>query len=222
MVHTRRLGQASTSLHLKFFQPGGRCTVLLLHLGHGFAEGIDEAVHRHGFRTLGSSVCVARYSWRVSMKKHVFLLLNNRATFFVLQPDIWGVFYYLSLYTHTNVQKPTLTSCAHLLSGNKEEKRSRVLESNRPGFESWLCHLHLLISQHKMLIHFSSSGMLPGLKRIILVQESCSRNVSFVASHSTIRGVRVCVYTQMHTLSLCSSRIPCELGKCTWTMTRRE
>lgn len=65
------------------------CTVLLLHLGHGFAEGIDEAVHRHAFGTLGSSVSANRNSWRVSMKKHMFLLLNNGTTFFVFQPDIW-------------------------------------------------------------------------------------------------------------------------------------
>lgn len=32
---------------------------------------------------------------------------------------------------------------------------------------------------------------------------------------------KVCVYTQMHALAACSSRIPCELRKCIWTMILR-
>lgn len=64
--------------------------------------------------------------------------------------------------------------------------------------------------------------MLPGLKGIILAQENCSRNVSFTTSRSKIRGVQVCVYTQMHTLSSCSSRILCELGKYISVMIQRE
>lgn len=118
------------------------------------------------------------------------------ATFSVLQPGTWCIFpisVCTHTHTHTHVSKsPIPTSCVHLLSGSRGEERSRAwnqinLASN-PIYSPKLANT-------KMLIPLCSPGVLPGLKGIILAQESCSRNVSFVPALSGSRESGPCLHT---------------------------